>query len=156
MPRTTDAVDLAGPCASSQSGLPPPVREPAISYISLTAAVSPASGPTALPTTGAARSCGTKAERDRAVATAASELSSMLPTLSEIPVENSGAVPSDDPSVPEYLLIGALDVPNTVRHAGKIGVAGDRHDLRPLGRFFIEATELVESAVIHHLGRMML
>src|SRR3982074_2721632 len=52
----------AGACAASQSGLPPPVRDPAMSYMSLTTALSPASGPDGLPTTGAARSCGTKKE----------------------------------------------------------------------------------------------
>src|SRR4030081_2077991 len=52
----------AGACAASQSGLPPPVREPAMSYMSLTTAPSPASGPDGSPVTGAARSCGTKKE----------------------------------------------------------------------------------------------
>ena len=40
--------------------VPAPVREPAMSYMSLTAALRPASGPDALPATGAARSWGTK------------------------------------------------------------------------------------------------
>src|SRR6202011_6043298 len=50
-------------CAASHSGLPPPVRYPAMSYMSLTAAVRPAKGPAAAPATGAARSCGTNADR---------------------------------------------------------------------------------------------
>src|SRR5262249_33897661 len=45
---------------ASQVGLPAPVREPAMSYMSLTAAVRPIRGPVPLPVTGAARSWGTK------------------------------------------------------------------------------------------------
>src|SRR5262249_15014862 len=59
-------VDVAGACASSQSGLPPPGRYPATSYMSLTAALRPASEPAPAPLRGAVKSCGTKAESDRA------------------------------------------------------------------------------------------
>src|SRR5713101_2730578 len=61
--RTAAAEEVAGVAAASQSGLPPPVRWPAMSYMSLTAQVRPASGPVPAPETGASRSCGTKAER---------------------------------------------------------------------------------------------
>src|SRR5262249_33894843 len=66
MRTTAAAVDVAGACASSQSGLPPPVRYPAKSYMSLTAALRPASEPAPAPLRGAVKSCGTKAESDRA------------------------------------------------------------------------------------------
>ena len=49
-----------GAALASQSGLPPPVRSPAMAYMSLTTALSPASGPAAAPLSGALRSCGTK------------------------------------------------------------------------------------------------
>src|SRR5271166_5095944 len=65
MRATAAAFAAAGACAASQSGLPPPVREPAMSYMSLTAALRPASGPSFDPITGAFKSCGTKAERER-------------------------------------------------------------------------------------------
>ena len=53
----------AGVWVASQVGLPQPATSPAMSYMSLTTAVSPASGPVAAPWIGAAMSCGTKAER---------------------------------------------------------------------------------------------
>src|SRR6266508_6092822 len=155
MRRTAAAVDRAGACASSQSGLPPPVRDPAMSYMSLTPAVRPASGPWAAPAMGAAKSCGTKAERDRAADIQAPEFLSLL-VLSEIPIEDLGAVPSDHAIPSQNLFEGALHMPDAVRHAGKIGVAGDRHDLRALGRLLVQTIEVVERAPIHHLGGVML
>src|SRR6516225_11387575 len=66
MRATAAAVEVAGACAASQSGLPPPVRYPAISYMSLTAALRAASGPAPAPPSGAVKSWGTNAESDRA------------------------------------------------------------------------------------------
>ena len=125
------AVEVAAACASSQSGLPPPVRYPATSYMSLTAAVRPASGPAPAPFRGAVKSCGTKAESDRATHMPANL--SALALLGEIPIENLGTVPSDHAISTENLFEGALDMPNPVRHAGKIGVARDSHDFCALG-----------------------
>src|SRR5436190_12771986 len=93
MRTTAAAVEVAAACASSQSGLPPPVRDPATSYMSLTAAVRPASGPAPAPFRGAVKSWGTKAASDRATDMPASL--SALALLGEIPIENLGTVPSD-------------------------------------------------------------
>ena len=57
---TAAACRVAVCACASQSGLPAPVFSPAMSYMSLTAALSPASGPLAAPLSGAFRSCGTK------------------------------------------------------------------------------------------------
>ena len=55
---TAAALVDAGAWVASQVGLPAPVREPAMSYMSLTAAVRPVSGPVPLPVTGAAQIMG--------------------------------------------------------------------------------------------------
>ena len=57
---TAMAFDAAGLVLASQSGLPPPARSPAMSYMSFTAAVRPASGPPLAPLSGVFRLCGTK------------------------------------------------------------------------------------------------
>jgi hypothetical protein len=57
---TAAAFVRAGAWVASQVGLPAPVLVPAMSYMSLTAAVSPASGPAPLPATGVSMSWGTK------------------------------------------------------------------------------------------------
>src|SRR6187200_496179 len=57
---TTEQCAAAGVALASQPGLPPPVRSPAMAYMSLTTALSPASGPAAAPLSGAFKSCGTK------------------------------------------------------------------------------------------------
>src|SRR5262249_16489332 len=82
--------------------------------------------------------------------------SSALALLSEIPIENLGTVPSDHAISTENLFEGVLDMPDPMRHAGKIGVAGDRHDFRALGGLLVETREMVQCAPVHHLGRMML
>ena len=118
--RTAAAWARAGACAASQSGLPPPVRSPAMSYMSLTAALRPASGPSAAPSSGAFRSCGTKTERARAFDIRASEFLWL-----RVPRYQSRillAVPGDDAGLRQNLLEGALDVPDAVRHAGQIGM----------------------------------
>ncbi len=51
---TAAALVFAGAWVASQVGLPAPVGKPAMSYMSLTAALSPASGPSPLPAIGAA------------------------------------------------------------------------------------------------------
>src|SRR5262249_45016255 len=84
------------------------------------------------------------------------KFSSALALLSEIPIENLGTVPSDHAISTENLFEGPLDMPDPVRHAGKIGVAGDRHDFRALGGLLVETREVVQCAPVHHLGRMML
>src|ERR1700732_2845689 len=61
---TAAADDKAGGHVLNQSGLPPLVRVPTISYISFTAAVRPASRPLGAPRSGPVKSCGTKAVRD--------------------------------------------------------------------------------------------
>jgi hypothetical protein len=58
---TAAADDKAGGHVLNQSGLPPLVRAPTISYISFTAAVRPASRPSGAPWNGAVKSCRTKA-----------------------------------------------------------------------------------------------
>jgi hypothetical protein len=45
-----------------------------------------------------------------------------------MPIENLRTVPSDHAMSTQNLLEGALDMPDPVRHARKIGVAGDSHD----------------------------
>src|ERR1700732_5228613 len=124
-----------------------------MSYISFTAAVSPASGPLFARAIGSGRSCGTKAERYCGdVMLARSESLS----LRQIPVENFFAVPRDNALVGENVLVRTLYVADTMRHAREIRMAGNRHDLRPLGRLGVEPVELVERAGIHHVGSMML
>src|SRR5262245_66463454 len=87
---------------------------------------------------------------------AATKFLSALALLSEIPIENLRTVPSDHAIPTENLFEGALDMPDTVRHAGKIGVAGDSHDFCALGRLLVETGEMVQCAPGHHFGRMML
>ena len=58
--RDDSGIGLLKGVDSDELGLPAPVREPAMSYMSLTPAVSPVSGPVPLPVTGAARLWGTK------------------------------------------------------------------------------------------------
>src|SRR5262249_3200440 len=101
-----------GRCAASQSGLPPPVHMPAMSYMSFTAAVSLASGPCAAPARGSGKSCGTNALRKWCDADMLSPFA-----LREIPIENLGAVPRDDAWVAENLLECALHVRDAVRNA---------------------------------------
>src|SRR5215472_3972129 len=111
---TAAACAAAGGCAASQSGLPPPVRVPAMSYMSFTATVSPASGPCGAPAMGAGKSCGTKALRKRC---------DMLSprALREIPIEDLGAVPCHDALLTENLLERALHVRDAVRSAREVG-----------------------------------
>src|SRR5262245_5114857 len=144
--RMTAASASAGPCAASQSGLPPPVRIPAMSYMSFTAAVSPASGPCAAPARGSGKSCGTNALRKWCDADMLSPFA-----LCEIPIENPGAVPRDDACVAENLLERALHVSDVMRNARHVGMTGDRHDLRALACFFIKAAEMIERPRIHDL-----
>src|SRR5262249_1377754 len=125
-----------------------------MSYMSLTAQVSPASGPVAAPGIGASMSCGMKAER--AWEDCGMEARNSVLLLGQIPVENLRAVPGDDAVVPENGFERALDMGDAVRHAGQVGMHGDRHDLRPLGGFRVEASELIERPAIHHVGGMML
>src|SRR5438270_11608520 len=75
------ACRAAGRADASQSGLPPPVRLPAMSYMSLTTAVKPASGPSAAPRTGASRSWGTKNDPLISLATAVCRLDNGPPFL---------------------------------------------------------------------------
>src|SRR5262249_60250867 len=146
---TAAAGAVAGGGGGSQSGLPPPVRGPAMSYMSFTATVSLASGPCAAPTMGAGKSCGTKALRKRCDI-------SVPRALRAIPVEYFCAVPRHDAVVAENFLERALHVRDAVRSARQIRMAGDRHDLRPLGRLVIQAAELIERARIHDLRGMVL
>src|SRR5262245_17601221 len=120
-----------------------------MSYMSFTATVSPASGPCAAPAMGAGKSCGTKALRKR--------WDMLSPrALREIPIEDFCAVPCHDAVMAENLLERALHVRDAVRSARQIRMAGDRHDLRPLGRLVIQAAELIERARIHDLRGMVL
>src|SRR4029078_8113227 len=57
---TTGQCAVAGVALASQAGLPPPVRSPAMAYMSLSTALSPASGPAPAPLSRDFRSCGTK------------------------------------------------------------------------------------------------
>src|SRR5262249_39420010 len=149
--RIAAASASGGRCAASQSGLPPPVHMPAMSYMSFTAAVSPPSSPCAAPARGSGKSCGTNALRKWCAVDMLSPFA-----LREIPIENPGAVPRGDACVAEYLLERALHVSDAMRRARQVGMTGDRHDLRPPARLVIEAAEMIECPRIHDLRRMML
>src|SRR5687767_7371734 len=97
-----------------------------MSYMSLTAAVKPDSGPSERPSIGSVRSCGTNAERRT------TELRSIDPAdaLRQVPVENLCAVPAHDARSGQQLRPQALDVPDAVGGARQVRVLGDRHDLR--------------------------
>src|SRR2546423_1102106 len=114
--RTAGALDFGAACASSHSGLPPPVRYPAMSYMSLTATVRPASGPVAAPATGAATSCGTKADRALDIRLTRIQLR-WRAGLREIPVENPGAVPGDHAVTGKNFFERAADMGDPVRYA---------------------------------------
>src|SRR5215470_14327328 len=147
---TTVACVRAGACAASHSGLPPPVRSPAMSYMSLTSAVRPARGPLALPAIGAARSCGTRKDvfigmssEDGSPHGAQRNAGSAVPDcglrhLPAIPVENFFAIPGGDAGARKDRLEGALDVADAVRHAGEVRMHRDRHEFRPRHRLGIE------------------
>src|SRR5262249_26499953 len=140
-----------GGWGASQWGLPPPVRVPAMSYMSFTATVSPASGPCTAPAMGAGKSCGTNAPRKWCDADMLSSCA-----LGEIPIEDPGAVPRDHAGVAENLLERALHVTDPMRNARQVGVTGDRHDLRPLARLLIQAAKLIECPRIHDIRGMVL
>src|SRR5262249_27753602 len=101
------------------------------------------------PAMGAGKSCGTKALRKRC---------DMLSprALREIPIEDLGAVPCHDALLTENLLERALHVRDAVRSAREVGMAGNRHDLRPLGRLVIQTAKLMERSRIHALRGMVL
>src|SRR5215469_5775401 len=166
---TTAACVRAGGCAASHSGLPPPVRSPAMSYMSLTRAVRPARGPSALPAIGPAISCGTKKEVfiDMSFGAAPQPAWSeaqcrdggpglRLRRLSAVPVEDFSTVPGGDAGARKNLFEGALDMADAMRHARQIRVHRDRHELRPRRGFGIEPFELVHHAGVHLVGRMVL
>ena len=140
--RPRAAVRCAPACAcASQSGLPPPVRSPAMSYMSLTTAVRPASGPLAAPVSGAfevVRDEGRAVERRR---------HAHCFLRAEIPVEDLLAVPA------RRRRACATRSPRRCAPRGRCGAAGrtdkdagDRHDLRPLGRLRVETLELIHRA----------
>src|SRR5262249_13443167 len=149
--RITAACEAAGGCAASQSGSPPPVRAAAMSYMSFTATVSPASGPSAVTGLGAGKTCGSYTPRKWCDA-------DMLSSCAwrEIPIEDPGAVPRDHAGVAENLLERALHVTDSMRNARQVGVTGDRHDLRPLARLLIQAAKLIECPRIHDIRGMVL
>src|SRR6516165_3209597 len=119
--RTTVAVDFGAGCASSHSGLPPPVRKPAMSYMSLTARVRPAKGPEAAPATGAGRSCGTNAD-------CALDISPPRVRYARAPAcaryQSRILAPSQATTtvVGKDFLERAPDMGDAVRHAGEIGM----------------------------------
>src|SRR5215210_1478762 len=127
-----------------------------MSYMSLTVAVSPASGPSTAPWTGSLRSCGTNAERTATplggIAADAGRGSGLL----QVPVEDLRAVPAHNAGPAQQLGPQPLDVADAVRRARQVGMVGDRHDLRPLGRFLVQALEVVHRPQVHLLGAMVL
>src|SRR6516164_11162293 len=112
---TASACRAAGFCAASHSGLPPPVRSPAMSYMSLMTAVSPASGPLAAPRIGALILCGTKKDS--------------VTGLLLVPIENVHAIPRRHTRLAQHVLEGAADVVDPMRRPGQIAMHGDSHDL---------------------------
>jgi hypothetical protein len=57
--------------------------------------------------------------------------------LRPVPVENLCAVPGDDAVMRQEFGKRALHMADAMRYAGQIGMAGDRHNLRPLRGFGI-------------------
>jgi hypothetical protein len=81
----------------------------------------------AAPLIGLPKSCGRKGER---------KWHRSLP-LRPVPVENLCAVPGDDAVMRQEFGKRALHMADAMRYAGQIGMAGDRHNLRPLRGFGI-------------------
>src|SRR5262249_60507207 len=115
MRATAAAVEVAGACAASQSGLPPPVRYPAISYMSLTAALSPASGPAPAPLRGAVKSWGTKAESDRAA-----DMPPPILIRAGVAERDTNRESGNRPKRPRH-----LDSESVRKRYGSVGYAGD-------------------------------
>src|SRR3954447_3239245 len=148
---TTVQCAVAGTALASQSGLPAPVRSPAMAYMSLTTAVRPANGPAAAPLSGAFRSCGTK-----------KPLTLWWPSFgaallrAEIPVEDFLAAPAGDAGLRQDLLEGPLDVLDAVGLSRQIGMHRDRHDLGAVLGFLVKAIERVHPAPVHLVRRVVL
>ena len=66
------------------------------------------------------------------------------------------AVPSCDAGPAQDRFKGAPNMIDPVRHARQITMHGDRHELRPLGRFHVEAVELIHDPPMQLVGGMIL
>src|ERR1043165_7830829 len=72
-----------------------------------------------------------------------------------IPIQYPRPVPRGHPRPAQHRLEGAAHVADPVRHPGEIGMHCDRHDLRSLHVFRIEALEVIHHARVHLSRRMV-